>query len=90
MKRSLLFILRLTGGLDIYLQKLNKDIYNTKTLLGMLDIALSLLAENNICSYCKICDCKDYRCSEEVFCKNFLFEGILKRAGVKISGTFLQ
>ncbi len=57
---------------------LNNQIYNTKTLLNMLDYSINLLIENKVCSSCLIYNCQDDRCLEVDFCKLFLFEGILK------------
>lgn len=54
-----------------------KNIYNTKTLLGMLDLAIDSLIENDACSCCKIFPYKDERCGKIDLCKNFIFEGLL-------------
>ena len=64
------------GGLYI-LQQNNLSLCKN-TLLCMLDKAIDLLIENDICSQCsKYCSC-DNKCDDETLCKHFMFDGLLK------------
>ncbi len=59
---------------------MSNKIYSQKILLSMLDAAICKIIENDDCSLCKLCNCKDERCLQEDLCKNFLFDGLYKSA----------
>ena len=54
--------------------------YSTTTLLGMTDVLLNRLIENNDCYLCRIYNCQDERCLNVDLCKNLLFDGVLRHA----------
>lgn len=53
--------------------------YNEKLLLGMLEIAISAMTENELCSYCDFAGTSNCYtgCGEDV-CHHGLFEGLKK------------
>lgn len=56
-----------------------KNIYNKDTLLGMLDMAMTGMIENDVCFSCPVnCSKPQPACFDEDACKSYLFEGLLK------------
>ncbi len=56
-----------------------KNIYNTETLLGMLDTAISLMIENDICYCCPVSNDRSKKiCNDVDLCRAYIFEGLLK------------
>ncbi len=47
-----------------------------KLLLKMIDVFIKILQENNICSYCRINHDRDYRCDNDDYCADLIFDGV--------------
>lgn len=70
---------RLLGkSVGIYTLNILRNIYDTKTLLGMLDIAIGAIVENELCSYCVNFYGNSNMCSQTDLCSEFIFDGLLK------------
>lgn len=56
-----------------------KNIYNKETLLGMLDLAMTSMIENDVCLFCPLSANKPQpACFDGDKCKSYLFEGMIK------------
>jgi hypothetical protein len=53
--------------------------YGIKKLLKMLETAIEVLIENEICSCCKIFHNKDHRCSSGDYCEKLIFDGLFTK-----------
>ena len=53
---------------------------NNVLLLKMIEIFIQALQENDICSYCSINHDRDYRCDNNDYCADLIFDEVKRLA----------